>query len=211
MSESRWQVLDWRRRTATLYEAVRDTGNPRVGHALWVQGRELLLRHHPASPVPVGARDAYAGPSIAPYDGDYRFEVEVDRAVPETRRDVPTATDGVVPFELVGRVTLPGLGALDVWWAAVYGGGVFLPLKDATSGTASYGGGRYVVDTVKGADLGGGPDSLVVDLNFAYQPSCAYDDAWACPLPGPGNTLGVPVPVGELSGPSRHDSLGSRA
>ena len=136
---------------------------------------------------------------MAPYDGDYRFLVEVDRAVPAQRRDVATATDGVVPFELVGRVTLPGLGALDVWWAAVYGGGIFLPIKDATSGKASYGGGRYVLDTIKGADLGGDPDTLVVDLNFSYQPSCAYDDAWACPLPGAGNTLDEPVPVGELS------------
>ncbi|HET7724806.1 MAG TPA: DUF1684 domain-containing protein [Propionibacteriaceae bacterium] len=200
MSESRWHVLDWRRRVTTLYRAVRDTGDPRAGHALWVAGRDLLLRHHPASPVPSSARGTYVGASIAPYDGDYRFVVEVDRQVETTRRDVPTATDGVVPFERVGRVTLPGLGSLDVWWAAVYGGGVFLPLKDATSGTTSYGGGRYVLDTVKGADLGGGADSLVVDLNFAYQPSCAYDDAWACPLPGPGNTLQSPVPVGELSG-----------
>jgi len=86
-----------------------------------------------------------------------------------------------------------------VWWAAVYGGGIFLPLKDATSGNASYGGGRYVLDTVKGADLGGDPGALVVDLNFSFQPSCAYDDAWACPLPGAGNTLAEAVPVGELA------------
>jgi uncharacterized protein (DUF1684 family) len=51
--------------------------------------------------------------------------------------------------------------------------GIFLPLKDATSGKASYGGGRYVLDTVKGADLGGDPGALVVDLNFSHQPSCA--------------------------------------
>jgi len=61
----------------------------------------------------------------------------------------------------------------------------------------SYGGGRYVLDTTKGADLGGDAEALVVDLNFAYQPSCAYDEAWACPLPGPTNTLSAEVPVGE--------------
>jgi len=75
---------------------------------------------------------------------------------------------------------------------------IFLPLKDTTSGKASYGGGRYVLDTVKGADLGGDPDALVVDLNFSFQPSCADEDAWACPLPGAGNTLAEAVPVGEL-------------
>ena len=166
---------------------------------MWVEGRSWLLSHHPASPVPEDERATYPGTNIAPYDGGFRFVVEVDRTVPALRRDVPTATDGVVGLELAGRVTLPGLGPLDVWWVAAYGGGIFLPFRDATSGTLSYGGGRYVLDTVKGADLGGEPDALVVDLNFSYQPSCAYDDAWVCPLPGAGNTLAHVVPVGELT------------
>jgi uncharacterized protein (DUF1684 family) len=200
MDEARWQVLDWRRQVSELYRVVRQERDPRAAHAVWVQGRNRLLTLNPASPVPAGERGAYPGANVAPYNSDYRFVVAVDRDVPATRRDVPTATDGVVPFELVGRATLPGLGSLDVWWAAVYGGGIFLPFRDATSGKQSYGGGRYVLDTIKGADLGGDPDALVVDLNFAYQPSCAYDDAWACPLPGPGNTLPEPVPVGELTG-----------
>lgn len=203
MTNDRWQVLDWRRRVAAVYAAVREEQDPQLAHALWVAGRDDLLRRHPASPVPEPERMAYRGAHVAPYDPAYRFIVEVDRNVPGQRRDVPTATDGVVPFDLVGRVTLPGLGALDVWWAAVYGGGIFLPVKDATSGKASYGGGRYVLDTVKGADLGGDPDALVVDLNLSYQPSCAYDDAWACPLPGAGNTLAEGVPVGELVGDGR--------
>ena len=71
------------------------------------------------------------------------------------RLEVPTTTDGVVPFERIGRVELPGLGSLDVWWLDSYGGGVFVPVKDALAGRGTYGGGRYLVDTVKGADLGG--------------------------------------------------------
>ena len=203
MTDTRWYVLDWRRQVADLYRAVRTEPDLRAAHTLWVEGRNRLLSQHPASPVP--ARGAYPGATVAPYDGDYRFVVEVDRDVPKLRRDVPTATDGVVPLELVGRAALPGLGTLDVWWVAMYGGGIFLPVRDATSGKQSYGGGRYVLDTVKGADLGGGPDAVVIDLNFAYQPSCAYDDAWMCPLPGAGNTLGEAVPVGELTGdPQSH-------
>jgi uncharacterized protein (DUF1684 family) len=105
-----------------------------------------------------------------------------------------------VPFTRLGTAVLPGLGSLDVWWVAVYGGGVFVPLKDATSGQSTYGGGRYVLDTVKGADLGGDTSvgRLVLDLNFAYNPSCAYDEAWACPLAPPGNTVAAAVTVGEL-------------
>ena len=60
--------------------------------------------------------------------------------MPPARREVTTGTDGVVPFERVGRVLLPGLGSLDVWWLATYGGGVFLPVRDASSGRGSYGG-----------------------------------------------------------------------
>lgn len=199
VTESRWDVLDWRRQVAELYRAVRAEQDVAEAHRRWVAGRERLLRTHPASPVPVGERAGYDGPRVAPYDEAFRFVVPVDRSVPPQRREARTATDGVVPLERVGRVELPGLGGLDVWWVAVYGGGIFVPLKDATSGRQTYGGGRYVLDTVKGADLGGTPDALVVDLNFAYPPSCAYDEAWACPLPGPGNTLTGAVPVGELS------------
>jgi uncharacterized protein (DUF1684 family) len=112
---------------------------------------------------------------------------------------VQTGTDGVVSFDRVGLVQLGDLGSLDVWSINGYGGGLFVPLRDGTAGTTSYGGGRYVLDTRKGADLGGDSvdGTLVVDLNFAYHPSCAYDPAWACPLAPPGNVLAAPVPAGE--------------
>ncbi len=194
---TRWDVLDWRRQVAALYAAVRDESRPERAHALWRAGRDRLLTSHPASPVPPDARARYLGAQVAPYDRDHRFVVRVDLDVPAEVRRVATGTDGVVAMERIGRAHLPGIGALDLWWVAGYGGGLFLPVRDATSGHRSYGGGRYLLDTVKGADLGGDRSALVVDLNFAYQPSCAYDEAWACPLPGPGNTLAEPVPVGE--------------
>ena len=200
MEHTAWDLLDWRRQVREIYRAVRDEPDHRLAHAQWVAARGLLVTTHPASPVPREAR-GYSGPVIAPYDPAFRFEVPVDRGIEPEHREVATGTDGVVPLERIGRVTLPGLGSLDLWWVAVYGGGVFLPLRDATSGRSTYGAGRYVLDTGKGADLGGGPDALVVDLNFAYQPSCAYDEAWACPLPGAGNTLTEGVPVGEQQAP----------
>nr|WP_084101308.1 DUF1684 domain-containing protein [Demequina sp. NBRC 110051] len=188
-----WHVLDWRRHVAALYAEVRATPDPAAAHARWIEGRAELLAAHPATPVPAEHRSSFS-PVVAPYDPDWRFEVPVQAAEPE-RREVPTATDGVVPFERIGRVTLGDLGSLDVWWLDSYGGGVFVPLKDASP--SSYGGGRYLLDTVKGADLGGGTEALVIDLNFAFQPSCAYSSDWVCPLPGPGNRLDVPVEVGE--------------
>ena len=96
----------------------------------------------------------------------------------------------------IGAVELP-VGSLDVHWIEVYGGGVFVPFTDATSGHETYGGGRYLLDTVKGADLGGEGDRLVLDFNFAYHPSCAYDPRWSCPLAPAGNRSTVPIEAGE--------------
>jgi uncharacterized protein (DUF1684 family) len=95
-------------------------------------------------------------------------------------------------------VHLPGGGDLDVWWLGCYGGGIFVPVKDGSAGSATYGGGRYLIDSVKGADLGSADGRLILDFNFSYNPSCAYDPAWACPLAPAGNTLGRPLLGGEL-------------
>ena len=189
-------LLSWRREVLALYSAVRHAPDPAAGHSLWIEGRDQLLRTHPVSPVLPEERATFPGAAVRPYDPAYRFVCRVQEAEPY-RLEVPTASDGLVPFERVGVVELPGLGSLDVWWLDSYGGGIFVPVKDALAGRGTYGGGRYLTDTVKGADLGGVDGELVIDLNFAYNPSCAYDPAWVCPLAPPGNTLAVELPVGE--------------
>ena len=200
MASGSLAVVDWRRRTAALYARVRAEPDPRTAHALWCAERAEMLKTHPASPVPTAERAACDGPPVAPYDPGLRFEAEIDTDVAPQRLEIPTGTDGVVPFERLGRLELAGVGNLDVWWVASYGGGLFVPIKDALAGKETYGGGRYLIDTVKGADLGGEGHRLVADLNFAYNPSCAYDPAWACPLAQPGNTVPVAVRAGELYG-----------
>lgn len=193
-----WEVLDWRRKVRDLYADVRASPRPHDAHARWVAGRDRLFAEHPASPLLPAERARFAGLPVAPYHPGYRFEMRV-RPADAAHLDVPTGTDGVVPFDRVGAVELPGIGTLDLWWLGTYGGGLFLPLRDGLGGApgGTFGGGRYVLDTVKGADLGGDGELLVVDLNFAYNPSCAYDPAWACPLAPPGDTVAVDVPVGE--------------
>lgn len=192
-------VADWRRRVAQTYADVRRLAvdDPAAAHAEWVARRDELFATHAASPLRPAAKAVFTGLDVAPYDPAFRFELRVRATLPQ-RLEVATGTDGVVPFDRVGRVELDGLGTLTVWALRTYGGGIFVPVKDRTSGRATYGGGRYVLDTVKGADLGRAVDGgLVVDLNFAYNPSCAYDPAWACPLATRGNVLDAEVPVGE--------------
>jgi uncharacterized protein (DUF1684 family) len=135
---------------------------------------------------------------VADYDPSLRFTALVDADVAPARIEMVTGTDGTVALERAGVVHLPRVGDLDVWWFAGYGGGVFVPIRDTRSDGATYPGGRYVIDTIKGADLGGDGGYLMVDLNFAYNPSCAYDPAWACPLAPPGNVVPVAVNAGEL-------------
>jgi uncharacterized protein (DUF1684 family) len=191
-------LLDWRRRVAAIYAAIRSDPDPEAAHYAWQQARNELLGSHPQSPIPPAERAGFEGVPVAPYDPRLRFTARVDTAVEPVRIEMSTGTDGIVRFERAGTVRLPGVGALDVWWLTGYGGGVFVPIRDTRTDGATYPGGRYVLDTAKGADLGGDGSYLVIDLNFAYNPSCAYDPAWACPLPPPGNVVAGPVSAGEL-------------
>jgi uncharacterized protein (DUF1684 family) len=190
-------LLDYRRRTHALYAQVREvaTRDPAEAHARWREGRGDLFAHHPDSP----SHEAVL--RYAPYDPAFRFEVEVDVSGEGERIHLPRSGEGTMGAARVGRVHLP-IGDLDLWWLDDYGGGLFVPLRDATAGDTTYGGGRYLLDTAKGADLGGGDGSLVVDCNFAYHPSCYYDPIWSCPLAPPGNRIGSRVDAGELAATS---------
>lgn len=201
-------LLGWRRAVGDLYRRVRDCEQPQRGFDLWRKGRDQLFAEHPDSPLEGPARADFTGLPYAPYDPAYRFETAIDTDAEPERLVIPTQGAEVVTMDRIGRVELGELGTLDVWWLAQYGGGLFLPMRDRTAGRGTYGAGRYLLDTAKGADLGagegansptgdGGRATIVVDLNFAYHPSCAYSPAWVCPLAQEGNQLDVEVPVGE--------------
>ncbi|MDQ2914467.1 MAG: DUF1684 domain-containing protein [Chloroflexota bacterium] len=197
MSDEYITLLDWRRRVADLYSAVRAklTADAPAAHALWRSTRDELFRAHPQSPIPPAERDSFRG--LPYYDYDPRFAKRGKvRSLPEERHDVGTSTGGVIPFVRFGAVDLD-VGSLEVFWLDAYSGGVFLPFRDATAGKTTYGGGRYLLDTAKSADLGGIGDELVLDFNFAYHPSCRYDPKWVCPLAPLGNRLQVAIEAGE--------------
>jgi uncharacterized protein len=193
-------LLDWRRRVHAVYAQVRAAEDVATAHALWSAERDYLFAHHPQSPIAAERRDAFIGVPVKAYDPAWRFELPIDTDVERAHIEIATGTDGIVPFERVGVVRIPDVGQLDMWALRSYGGGLFIPLRDRTANRTTYGGGRYLVDTAKGADLGSDATkgTIVLDFNFAYHPSCAYDAAWACPLAPPGNVLEVEVPVGEI-------------
>lgn len=193
------ELADWRRAVSELYAAVRAERVPEQGHAVWREGRDLLFRSHPQSPLPPGDPLRESGVPYWPYDPALRYELPLLPAGAEAELSLPTDRDGTTRMRRIGLLRLPPPldATIDVWWLRQYGGGLFVPLRDATAGQTSYGGGRYLLDTAKGADLGGHGGVVVVDLNFLYHPSCRYDPAWQCPLAPPGNTVTAAVRAGE--------------
>lgn len=192
-------LLDWKRRVFALYVEVRASHDPEQAWMRWREVRDELFRTHPQSPLPEERRASFEGLAYWPYDAAARVLAELEDldATPE-----PVATSGAEPllFRPFARARLELRGEplmLEVAWLEAYGGGAFLCFRDATSGAGSYGGGRYLLDTVKGADLGEDDGRLVLDFNFAYNPSCAYDPRWVCPLAPPANRLAVAVEAGE--------------
>jgi uncharacterized protein (DUF1684 family) len=205
-------LADWRRQVAALYADVRAMAATDVTIALghWRAVRERLYREHPQSPVPRDARAAFTANHFE-HDPALRFEVAIEPD-PEPAAaasplggaglQLPNSGADVLSFARIGRITLPlpeGARSLSVFWMAGYAGGLFIPFRDATNGEATYAAGRYLLDTAKSADLGGDPaaGTLVIDFNFAYQPSCAFDSRWACPLAPPENRLDLTIRAGE--------------
>jgi uncharacterized protein (DUF1684 family) len=193
------ELADWRRETGALYALARGQADPAAAHALWRDGRDAMMRSHPQSPLPADSPLRASGVPYWPYDPALRWALPVEPVSDPQRLEIDTGPDGVTRYEQAGWLTLPDpVGRrMALWWLDQYGGGLFLPVRDATAGGASYGGGRYLLDTAKGADLGSAGSTLVVDLNFLYHPSCRYDDRWVCPLAPSGNTIDVPIRAGE--------------
>ena len=190
-------LLDYRRRVNELYgeTRARRERDPHGAHRRWREARDELFRSHPQSALPSEARAAFRGLNYYPYDPAFVFTATV-RPMPHEGYDVDTSAGGVIRFVRFGAIDLP-IGTLEVLWVDEYSGGVFLPFRDATSGTTTYGGGRYLLDTAKGADLGSRGDALVLDFNFAYHPSCVYDPKWVCPLAPLTNRLSASITAGE--------------
>lgn len=204
--EDRLTLADWRRRVAALYVEVRamSASDPAIALAHWRATREWLFREHPQSPLQVADRGTFRSRHFD-HDPRLRFTVTVEPAPPPDPAapslSLPNSGSDTLSFRRIGSVTLPlpdGERRLSVFWLAGYAGGLFIPFRDATNGTETYGAGRYLMDAAKSADLGTTDDGrLILDFNFATQPSCAYDPRWACPLAPPENRLDLAVRAGE--------------
>lgn len=199
MFEDLLALADWRRRIAELYAEIRAESDPAAAWVRWREVRDELFRTHPQSPIRPNERGSFPGAVYYDYNPAARVRSKVQPLGAE-RYDVATSGGGTMSFTRFARIDLELNGgdvSLELYWLEGYAGGLFLPFRDATSGTTTYGAGRYLLDSAKGADLGMEGDEIVLDFNFAYNPSCSYDPRWVCPLAPPPNRLEVAIEAGE--------------
>jgi uncharacterized protein len=202
-------LYDFRLRVAALYherrQALLSGQDAETVLQRFRQGRDELFAHHPQSALDEGQRRVFRGLHYFPYNPELCFEVEIDTAVAPTQLTVAMNADESMTMTTVGQVHFTVQGesvALSIYWLNIYGGGLFLPFRDATCPAESYGGGRYLFDTIKGSDFlpakgKNGRIGILLDFNYAYNPSCAYNDRWVCPLAPVENRLPVPIRAGE--------------
>jgi len=147
----------------------------------------------PSSPLTLPQRARFRGLAYFPPNADLVVEAELHAYVTPNDVDLVTSCGdteryrraGVVVFEVAGvpvAITLFRSGR----------GQLFVPFRDATSGTETYGAGRYLEARTLGNDR------VLLDFNYAYNPYCAYSPEWRCPIPPIENHLTVPIRAGEL-------------
>jgi uncharacterized protein (DUF1684 family) len=197
-------LWDYRRQVTDLYHEVRGLARREGGRPAWLHWRaerDRLFTSHAQSPVLKTGRATFAGLTYFPYDPAWRLAVDLETISDGREERIDAGQDGVLrmtPFART-RGLAQRLGKeLTLYWIGGYGGGVFLPFRDTSAGRQTYGGGRYLLDTVKSADLGRDEQGRVIlDFNFAYNPSCAWSDLWVCPLALDANRVSVPINAGE--------------
>jgi uncharacterized protein len=194
-------LADWRRRVGDLYRLSGPNALERFR-----RGRDDLFRTHPQSPLSEEARARFTGLRYFGAASQYRVSCRLQPADVGEPLEIDTGgEDGVITYQRAGWLRFPLAGQdcqLTVFSLVGYAGGLFLPFRDSTSGRETYGGGRYLFDTVKNTDglaldLHAGSPEVTIDFNFAYNPSCAYDPRWACPLAPRENWLPVAIVAGE--------------
>ncbi|HEY1352434.1 MAG TPA: DUF1684 domain-containing protein [Ktedonobacteraceae bacterium] len=202
-------LYDYRQRVAAMYAERRSSllggENPEMVWRRFRLRRDQLFHEHPQSALDEQQRSAFGGLVYFPYRPTFcvpaRIEVESGPAALSVAMDASTemtmTTVARLHFSIQGQEAI-----LALYWLNVYGGGLFLPFRDPTGPAESYGGGRYLFDTIKGSDFLPAPGAdaqrfLLLDFNYAYNPSCAYNKRWVCPLAPPENRLDIAIRAGE--------------
>jgi uncharacterized protein len=193
-------LLDYRRTVSELYAKVRQHNANATIYPTWREERDTLFAKHSQSALDDEQKAKFTGLLYYDYDPAYDVVGDFNPDVEPKEYHVDVGDDGEIHYKRVGEVTFTiptGTGTLSVFWMMGYGGGIFIPFGDATNKITTYGAGRYLYDTIKGADLGMREGLMVMNFNYAYNPSCSYNYRWVCPLAPPESKVDFEIPVGE--------------
>jgi len=203
-------LYDYRCQVAAMYrtraQALLNGVEPPVVWQRFRQAREQLFATHPQSALDAEQQRTFQGLPYFPYNPALCVIAEVDTNIEPTTQEVLMNAHETMPMTTVGRLhfTVEGQSvSLSFYWLDIYGGGLFLPFRDTTCPAESYGGGRYLFDTIKGSDflLVSGEQHwmpIILDFNYAYNPPSAYNSRWTWPLAPLETRLNVPIRAGEL-------------
>jgi uncharacterized protein len=158
---------------------------------LFRRQKDQFFKTHPHSPLLPEQQSDFQGLQYFPPNPALRFEVEVDEFSDKTHVVMQTSTGDTRPYVRYGQVTFSVDGEQAT--LTLYGDNdsFFLPFADALAGSETYGAGRYL----EPQPLGDG--RFLIDFNLAYNPYCAYNDGWSCPITPPENRLQLPIRAGE--------------
>ena len=190
----------WRRATAEMYMTIRREKDPSQAWQHFITARNQLFKTDPQSPLTAEQRTTFQHLAYFPYDPAFRVMGQIEYDVEPEEYTIELSADGLLRYKRVAIAHFDlnqQATQLSLFWLQGYGGGLFLPFKDATSKKETFSGGRYLYDTIKGADLGVNRDEIILDFNFAYNPSCAYNSSWVCPLSPLENSLPQAIMAGE--------------
>ena len=185
-------LYDYRTHVAEMYrtrrQATRDGEDAAsILHRFRVSRDELFAKHSQSALDQV-QKQKFQGLRYFPYNPSMCVEADIERDIEPLLLSVAMNAEETMTMTTVGRLhfTLEGVKvALSFYWLNIYGGG------------------RYLFDTIKGSDFlpvpgALGNERILLDFNYAYNPSCAYNDRWFCPLAPIENRLKVPVRAGEM-------------
>jgi uncharacterized protein (DUF1684 family) len=159
--------------------------------------KDEFFRTYPQSPLTSEQKEDFDGLYYFPENDDLRFELEVDKYDNQDEIQIQTNTGEVQTYIRYGEVKFNVKGTRTSLTVYKNENGFFLPFVDALAGDETYGAGRYLDPH----ELPGG--KLLLDFNMAYNPYCAYNENWSCPLTPPENRVKVPIRAGEKV--FRHD------
>ncbi len=162
--------------------------------------KDTEMRNDEHSPIPDEEKSAFEGLHYYSVDLDYHVEASFVRFDQATHFLMKTTTDRLPEYSVYGKLTFK-LGDVE-YTLNVYQNielikkpgfehYLFLPFNDLTNGNETYGGGRFLDMT----DTGG--QTLIIDFNKAYNPYCAYNHKYSCPIPPESNNLKVKIKAGE--------------